>query len=267
MKYLIALVLLAPLFFTSKDAHATGPKVDSVYADSIYQVYALSDVQAKAALGKYDKQFATFTNGALLDLSFMNSHHNDIIPIKANSVLLIWGETDKTVDTSAGQVTFNIFDDLTGTLITSKRFILGDGLNVITVPNRDYAYIELSLADPVDPGSMTHSKSYLVDAVALVQDTTTKTSVPTAPILVSSLSSYPNPFISNTNIRFELKTEGDVQLAVVDALGRETDRIVTGYEESGMHEIPLAIKTPGFYFVRLFLNGQPIGTPLKITSR
>ena len=114
---------------------------------------------------------------------------------------------------------------------------------------------------------MNHSKSYLVDAVALLQDTAVPVSVPSSPILVSSLTSYPNPFLSNTTVRFELQTEGDVQLALVDGLGRESDRVNAGYQENGMHEIPLAIKTPGFYFVRLYLNGKPIGNPLKITSR
>ncbi len=266
MKYLIVLVLLTPLFFASKDANAMAPKIDSVYADSVYQVYAITDAAAQASLGKSDKQFVTFSNGALLDLVFKNSKHTDIIPIKANSTLLIWGQTDKSVDSSAGQVVFNKFD-LSGNLVSSKRFILGDGLNIIPVPNQDFVYIELSLADPVDQGSMNHSKSYLVDAIALLQDTTAPSSVPSAPILVSSFISYPNPFISNTTIRFELQTEGEVQLAIVDGLGRETDRVIAGYQENGMHEIPLAIKTPGFYFVWLYLNGKPIGNPLKITSR
>jgi hypothetical protein len=266
MKYLLSLFLFIPLVFSSRNAAAFTPKIDSVYADSIYQSYGITDVQAKGTLGKPDKQYATFAIGDLLDLAFKNSHHSDIIPIKANSTLLIWGQIDKSVDSSAGQVTFNKFD-ISGSLVTSKRFILGDGLNVITVPNEDWVYIELSLADPIDAGSITHAKSYLLDAIALIQDTIPPSSVLKQVALAHSIVTYPNPFTQSTTIHFELETQGDIQLVVIDGLGREVDRIQAGYLENGVHEIPFAIKTPGFYFVRLFVNGQPVGNPLKITSR
>jgi hypothetical protein len=235
MKYLLSLFLFIPLVFSSRNAAAFTPKIDSVYADSIYQSYGITDVQAKGTLGKPDKQYATFAIGDLLDLAFKNSHHSDIIPIKANSTLLIWGQIDKSVDSSAGQVTFNKFD-ISGSLVTSKRFI-------------------------------THAKSYLLDAIALIQDTIPPSSVLKQVALAHSIVTYPNPFTQSTTIHFELETQGDIQLVVIDGLGREVDRIQAGYLENGVHEIPFAIKTPGFYFVRLFVNGQPVGNPLKITSR
>jgi hypothetical protein len=132
------------------------------------------------------------------------------------------------------------------------------------VPNQYFIYIELILADPVP---IKHAQSYLLDAVALLEDTTPKSSVPLQQTAISLISSYPNPFIGATTIHFELKAAGEIELSVFDALGRETGRESPGYLESGVHEIPLAIRTPGFYFVRVFVDGRPVGNPLKITSR
>ncbi len=266
MKYLIIFILLTPLFFLSENAFALVPKIDSVYADSVYATNVITDIQAKAALGKPDNSLVTFGNAALLDLMFRNHAHTKSLIIKANSTVLVWGKKDISVDSSAGQLVFYEIADDGSIQYNSMPFILGDGLNIITVPNQDFSYIELSLAEP-GPHAVNFSKSYLVDALALLQDTTPVFSVSQQRLFVNSTSSYPNPFISNTTIHFDLQTEGEVQLAVIDGLGKETDRANAGYLESGIHEIPLSIKTPGFYFVRIFVNGQPIGAPLKITSR
>lgn len=264
MKYLIVLFLLSPLFLISRNTFAMAPKIDSVYADSIYAVNAITDAQSKASLGKPDSNLVTFGNAALLDLMFRNHAHTKSILIKANTTLLIWGKKDNTVDSSAGQVVlYKIADD--GSIeYNSAKFILGDGLNTIIVPNQDFSYIELSLADP---GPVKHAQSYLFDAVALLQDTTSSSAVSSQSSPVNLISSYPNPFVGTTTIHFELKDAGEIELSVIDALGRETDRITPVFLESGIHEIPLALRTPGFYFVRLFVNGQPLGNPLKITSR
>lgn len=262
MKYLIAFFLLAPLFFTSQDAHAMV-KIDTMYANNIYSSFAIDSVQSKAALGKNDNQYATFGNSALLDLKFKNHAGTGFLVIKAKSTLWVWGKKDLSVDSSAGQIVFANDDN---GFFTSKPFILKDGLNIIAVPDSDFTYVELSLATP-DPHATKYAKSYLVDAVALLQDTTPVVSVPFKPLLVRSISSYPNPFIANTTIHFELEAGGDIELAVFDGLGREIDRVQAGYLDNGIHEIPLAIRTPGFYFVRLLVNGQPVGNPLKINSR
>jgi hypothetical protein len=268
MKYLIALVLLTSLLFISQNALAVVPKIDSVYADSVYATNVITTDQAQSALGKPDKSFVTFGNAGLLDLMFQNHAHTMALTIKANDTLLVWGKKDLSVDSSAGQIVFYKIADDGSIQYNSKPFILGDGLNHIIVPDQDFSYIELSLAEP-DPHASNHAKSYLVDAIALLQDTTppVKSVSKNQALLVNSLSSYPNPFISSTTIHFELQTGGEVQLAVVDGLGREIDRVNAGYVESGVHEIPVALNTPGFYFVRVFVNGQPVGTPLKITSR
>jgi hypothetical protein len=278
MKYLSAALFFLLIFGASRNAHAIIVKIDTAYADSIYYgkdingnyIGASNVTNPESSLGKPDDKVAAFGEStALLDLAFRNYPHTDTIHIRPNATLFIWGKVDKTVDSSAGQVTLNRFD-FSGSLFTSKPFILGDGLNIIQVPpGQDWAFLEFSLAAPVDHGSKNHAKSYFLDAIAVVEDTSHPpiNFVSNTTTLSGSMISYPNPFIENTTIRFTTETGGDAELIIIDALGREVDRVNAGYAESGAHEIPLAIKTPGFYFVRLFVNGQPVGAPLKISSR
>jgi hypothetical protein len=271
MKYLLVLAFLAPLFFTTRNAQAVVVKIDSVYADSIYygvEFGALNLTNPAGALGKPDGSSATFNNStSTLDIGFRNARHTDLLPIKANSKVIIWGKKDFSVDTSAGQVVF-IEATPDGALIRStKPVVIDEGPDTLIVPSGGsgfFTYMEFSLAGSEKGGG---AKSYLLNAVALVQDTTTPVSVRSGNTFANSLISYPNPFIGNTTIHFQLEAEGNVELAVVDALGREVDRISGGYMQNGVHDIPLAIKNSGYYFVRLFVNGQLAGSPLKITSR
>ncbi len=267
MKYLLAFFLLIPLLFVSQDALAVGPKIDSVYADSIIAFNNFPD--SLVILRKPDSIYAHFFgNGPLIDLAFKKFNSNKLQTIKAGSKIFIWAKKDKAagVDSSAGLITFWFDDGIHDPYNTqSSPLVINDGLNFIQVPNQDFTYVELTLAQNQFGKGAT---SFYIDAVALVQDTTPPPkSVPSQSVLARSIISYPNPFIQNTTIRFELETQGDIQLAVIDALGREVDHVQAGFLENGSHEIPLAIKTPGFYFVRLFINGQQIGNPLKITSR
>jgi len=264
MKYLIALCSLS-LFFLSQAAHAG--KVDTVYADICIPGgnYDVPSKDSAAMFGKPDGVYGTIAGSETLDIGFRKPDHINTQPIKGGSIILVWGKKDVSVDSSAGQITFNFFD-IGGNLMSSNPIILGDGINIIPVPTGTWVYIELSVY--TDPPPKQLAKSYLIDAVALVQDTTTPTKGVVLNSAVSnSLASYPNPFVTNTTIHFELQSEGETELSVVDGLGREVDRINAGYEASGIHEIPLAMKTPGLYFVRLFVNGQPVGNPLKISSR
>ncbi len=267
MKYLLAFFLFIPLCFVSRNAFAFAPNVDSVYADSIIAFNNFPD--SLVILRKPDSIYAHFLgNGPLIDLAFKKFGSNKLQTIKAGSKIFVWGKKDKAagVDSSAGLITFWFDDGFHDPYNTqSNPLVLNDGLNMIQVPNLDFTYVEITLAQNQFGKGAT---SYYVDAVALVEDTATLIkSVQHQSHFASSVSSYPNPFIQNTTIHFELETQGEVQLAVIDALGREVDRVQAGYIENGIHEIPLAIKTPGFYFVRVFVNGQPIGNPLKITSR
>jgi hypothetical protein len=278
MKYLILLFLFIPILFTSQNAGAMIIKIDSVYADSCYQdgIFGVSSGDSARIFHKPDSNFAHLSGtGPIIDIAFKKFKKNEIQPIEPTNsyspppMLLVWGKKDSLADSSAGQLTFNRYDESLGMLITSSPVILTGGLQTITIPTvpglspkATWQYVEITLAG----NEIKHATSFFVDALALLQDTVPPVSVPFQPSAPNAISSYPNPFIANTTIHFSLASGGDAQLLVIDGLGRELDHINAGYLESGVHDIPLAIRTPGFYFVRLVVNGESIGYPLKISS-
>jgi len=267
MKYLIT---LCSFVLISLVQNAQAGKIDSVYADLCIP-FGNNGVPAKdsaAMFGAPDGVYGKITgNETLIDIAFRKPDHKNLQSIKNGSTILVWGKKDLSVDSSAGQIVFYKTDAGGAILSQSQPYYLGDGVNVVPVQGDDYTYVELSLALPTT-SSTKFATSYLIDAVALVQDTATPTkNVASQFSQINALASYPNPFVANTTIHFELQTEGSAELVIVDMLGKEVDRINAGYEQNGVHEIPLAIKNAGLYFVRLFVNGQPVGYPLKINSR
>lgn len=155
MKYLILLFSL-PFFFLSQIAHAG--MVDTVYADFCIPE-GNNNVPSKdsaAIFGKPDGVYGKFTGTESLDIGFRKPDHIHTQPIKGGSTILVWGKKDLSVDSSAGQITFNYFDN-TGSLVSSNAFILEDGLNQIPVPSGSWAYIDLTVF--VDPPPQTTCKN------------------------------------------------------------------------------------------------------------
>lgn len=68
-----------------------------------------------------------------------------------------------------------------------------------------------------------------------------------------SLSNFPNPFNSETLIRYEIPQAADLSLAIFDVFGREVRVLATGTQPTGMHELQFdASGLPsGVYFYRL----------------
>ena len=86
------------------------------------------------------------------------------------------------------------------------------------------------------------------------------------------ITSYPNPFNSETTLQFSIAREGEVELAVYDLLGREVGRPINGERLcAGSHQLRWkgtnADGTPlptGIYFVRLNFNGELISHRLHL---
>ncbi len=64
---------------------------------------------------------------------------------------------------------------------------------------------------------------------------------------------YPNPFRSDTSIRFELPQAVNVELSVFDAAGRKVASLFSGRKRAGIHKIPFNSRTlaSGVYFYKL----------------
>lgn len=71
-------------------------------------------------------------------------------------------------------------------------------------------------------------------------------------------SNYPNPFSSETTIRYSLPIAASVYLAVYDALGQEIAVLVNQEQSPNIYTATFAVETlpPGVYFYRLVLNGH-----------
>ncbi len=75
--------------------------------------------------------------------------------------------------------------------------------------------------------------------------------------LVYRVESYPNPFREKTNIRYTLKENADVTIAVYDMLGNEVGLITDEYQTAGIHMVAFdAHDLPdGIYIASLNVNG------------
>ena len=261
------LLLLVVLGLSATESFATVR--DTVYADSVYQGVSTGVISPSHIYGKPDSQYAKITqSGPLLDIVFYRHSGSTvtktILPIKANSTIVVWCKKDLSVDTSAGAVTFNGFDTF-GDLFSTDQYVLGDGMNVIQTPDTDYTYLEFTL-----PGTFSPlAKSFYIDAVELIEDTSQAPSgVPIAHLnaTIGLRAAYPNPFVGNSNVSFTLAEGGNAEIALVNSVGVEVRRTSLGYLEAGEQAFSFEEHDRGMYFLRLYVDGMPLGAPIKVLS-
>ena len=67
------------------------------------------------------------------------------------------------------------------------------------------------------------------------------------------LSVYPNPFNSETRIRYDLLKRESVEISVYDLQGRLVETLADEVQSAGRHELNLAMRdvASGVYFVQL----------------
>ncbi len=106
------------------------------------------------------------------------------------------------------------------------------GFSVAGVPNADgVGGVDILIGAPFEGpngGPAEVGRAYLFSTAAGTDG------APVPPAL-SLLSAYPNPFHSQTTLRFTLPVPGPVRLTVYDVLGREVARLADGYAEGGEH--------------------------------
>ncbi len=68
----------------------------------------------------------------------------------------------------------------------------------------------------------------------------------------------PNPFNSQTVIRYDLPVEGKVSVQIFDLNGREITRLRNGIQAAGSHQViwDAEAHPAGVYFLNLSANGQ-----------
>jgi hypothetical protein len=78
---------------------------------------------------------------------------------------------------------------------------------------------------------------------------------------------YPNSFISNTLISYQLSAISNVELSVYDIMGRRVKTVVKEEQQPGRYEVELDAEgmTPGIYFCELKAgHGRQIKKMIKI---
>jgi hypothetical protein len=83
----------------------------------------------------------------------------------------------------------------------------------------------------------------------------------------NSLSIYPNPAASYTNIDFYLENSGELSFQIIDANGKTARTKNAGYRDAGMHHVRIEnLQLPaGYYYIMAYCNKQQIGIkPLLI---
>jgi hypothetical protein len=79
--------------------------------------------------------------------------------------------------------------------------------------------------------------------------------VPTEYILKEG---YPNPFNPTTQLQFDLPSDGNVSLRILDIQGREVETLQTGFKEAGSYNVRwnATSQATGVYFARLEVSDQ-----------
>jgi hypothetical protein len=80
------------------------------------------------------------------------------------------------------------------------------------------------------------------------------------------LSTYPNPFNSQTTINYEIESAGLVELKIYDILGKELFTLLMEEKSAGKYMVPFSARNlaSGIYFCKLTINGLHIVNKLLL---
>jgi hypothetical protein len=136
-----------------------------------------------------------------------------------------------------------------------------ESMATIIVPDTGFNTIGINIATD------TGGTSFWLDAMELVQ-TGFAAVAQTIGVEQPVLLNYPNPFYhtSGTHVQVHAAVAGTGLLSVTDALGREVARVPLGALTAGDLVTNITLDRAGIFFVRLYVNGVPTGSPLEISG-
>ncbi|HEY6171473.1 MAG TPA: T9SS type A sorting domain-containing protein, partial [Candidatus Kapabacteria bacterium] len=238
--------------------------IDSVWADSIRYNFWSGITSPELILGPSDNKFAEFGNGAEIELLFKTKDGSGSRVIKKGATVNVYCQKHHPTDSSAGYIKFDKLALDESILYSTEYFLLHDGLNVITLPDKDYTVANLTIA--------LGATGFEVDAVQLIQPED-QVGVPRSYGMSGSriVSNYPNPFLSGdangTTLRFTLEHEASVGVVVIDALGREVSNASLGMMSQGTQEARVSVPESGMYIARLVIDGEMTNSYYKLIAR
>lgn len=156
-----------------------------------------------------------------------------------------------TVVEEDGVLGYNLYrrelvNDMVGLEKTYNREVMGD-LSETSKEVSDYEKVNTALITGENPYRYIDSGvdtgvdyEYLLTAVMIdepvceVGKVNTTGSIPTT---FSLSQNYPNPFMSETTVSFEVAESGDIEIGVYDISGRKVGEIANDYYEAGTYEV------------------------------
>jgi hypothetical protein len=150
---------------------------------------------------------------------------------------------------------WDIFENSAGAFINKRTLPASSAGSCCVLHDRDNdGDLDLSGLDEID------------DWIYFYENTGTATSVPPPSVSATVLlQNHPNPFNPSTSIRFDLKHDSDVKLAVFDAAGAYVATLASGPYTSGSHDVMWngtdakgSRVGSGVYFYRLESQGKTL---------
>ena len=141
-----------------------------------------------------------------------------------------------------------------------------------------FPYKALQVGDQLGYGRNDFIVSVLYDDInwghilMFVGDNTEKTDVKQEKDSLNNaeniINVFPNPFNSQTTIKYSLKNSGNVNLKLYNSIGQEIMQLKNEFETAGSHEIKFTNdKLPsGIYFLTLNIEGQTVTQKIVLTK-
>jgi hypothetical protein len=266
MKYRTMLFGLLLLLTTATRASAQFMPYDSVELESPL-LFSFEVVDTSSMFGGPDGNCAQFNAGGTCSLRFM-AGSNAITMQKGQPIHIYWKIPSLAPgDSNVARIHLqNLGSDLmlhyeTIFYVWEPSTLNTEAMSTIIVPDTGFNAVGIEVA------ADTGGNSFWLDAMVLVQSGTAAVGQAVhsqQPVLMN----YPNPFYhaSGTRVQINPPVAGNGMLSVTDALGREVARVPLGELNAGDQEASLMLDRAGVFFVRLFVDGSPVGAPLEISG-
>jgi hypothetical protein len=266
-------LLLTFATVTRVSAQIVTTTYDSIPIDSVFVDYQSTSMYLDSIQGFPDQKQAHLGDADFFSVQFA-VNHQVVTMEKGAQMQVYWSRVSS--DSCAAVIQFGYFDysnpgPPNGPVDTVYE---GGPLNVwnmttLTVPDTGFNALQIGV-DVNGNAGQPGADSCFIDAIVLVQTGSVTASVAqnagsAGPVLMN----YPNPFYHSmgTRVQVHAPVAGIGLLSITDALGREVARVPLGALNEGDLETNITLERAGIFFVRLYVNGTPTGSPLEISSQ
>ncbi|MBH8558387.1 DUF4394 domain-containing protein [Hymenobacter negativus] len=236
-----------------------NPNDGTVAATDTQLAYATTDANAAATpnIGA-----VAYTNSVAGPLATATTLYNYDLSLNIlttqnppnNGTLNTVGTSGITANATASSLDMDIYSPVAG---TNTAYLVA---NPGTTANTNLYTVNLTTGATTLVGAIGNGLA--ARDIAVAGPAGVNTAVRDRADLVAGLSLYPNPTHGRTALAFNMARPGQVELSVVDALGRRVATVPSAALPAGPQELRWEAGTakPGLYLMRLVVDGQPAAT-------